>query len=435
MRPDVGDLVTLVGLCIVAVLLVPKGRWGSIAAHVRETASGERVYAFRPPALCGPLADDVVERWLQVVRREWPRVIYLGVPLYLLAVLAEARGAHRRRARDAAWSESASALILDHLARGQPEDILRERLRERGLREPAAKLALPATREFVLPPAGWRIDWEREVAAASGPPAAAPPERAVSTPARRRVEPVNAEFSVHTLGEIRFCHLGEDIAPRLLRQWILGYLWCYLLIREARRPGDRVLRSIVADELYPGQDPKQRTEKTRKRLSELVGKLPPPLRGCIKLDSGYVGLDLSGYRFDVRELFDLVHRVEHDANAVTEETIAEIRDALVAAREEWMPGFEEIERKGSGGRGAAGEMVAEVRAEVAAAHASLLRLLADWHLSRGEAQRVTHDLEDGLRRRPDQLVIATALVSAYEQAGQADLAARVRREHGLGDGS
>jgi hypothetical protein len=435
MRPDVGDFVTFGGLCVVAVLLIPKVPWRSIAAHLHETASGERVYAFRPPALYGPLADDVVERWLQVLRRDWPRVLDLGVLLYVLAVLAEARGARRRRARDAAWSESASSLILDHLASGQAEDVLRERLRERGLREPAAKLTLPATREFVLPPAGWRIDWEREVAAASSPPAAAPPERAVTTPVRRRVEPVDAEFSVHTLGEIRFCHRGEDIAPRLLRQWILGYLWCYLLIREARRPGDRVLRSIVADELYPAQDPKQRTEKTRKRLSELVGKLPQPLRGCIKLESGYVGLDLSGYRFDVRELFDLVQRVEHEANGVNEETIAEIRDALVAAREEWLPGFEEIERKGSGGRGAAGEMVAEVRTEVAAAHASLLRVLADWHLSRGEAQRVIHDLEDGLRRRPDQIVITTVLVSAYEQAGQMDLAARVRREHGLGEGS
>jgi len=105
------------------------------------------------------------------------------------------------------------------------------------------------------------------------------------------------------------------------------------------------------------------------------------------------------------------------------------------AGEEFLPGWEEIERKATRGRGAAGELVAQVRAEVAAAHASLLRLLADWHLERGQPQRVIPDLEEGLRRRPDQVVIAVKLIAAYEQAGQADMAASLRREHGLGDQS
>jgi hypothetical protein len=434
MPPDVGDLVTFLGLCVAAVLVVPKRSWRSIPAHLRETAEGERVYAFGLPARCGPLADDVVERWFQLVRREWPRVVDLGVPLYVLGVVVEARGARRSRARDAAWRGSASALILEHLAGRQPESALRERLRERGLREPATKLTLPPPREFVLPPIHWRTQWDQEVAAMSSASAgAAKPEHPATTPVHPAAEPVSAEFEVHTLGEIRFCFRGEDIAPRFLRKWVLGYLWLYLLIREARRPGDRVLRGIIADELFPGQDPEVQNERVRRRLSELTGELQPALRDCIKMESGYVRLDLSRYRFDLRELLDLVRRVEREPDGLGEDRVAEIREALVKAGEEWLPGWEEIERKGTGGRGAAGELVAEVRAEVAAAHASLLRVLADWYVARGQAKRVIPDLEEGLRRRPDQALIATKLIAAYEHAGQPDLAARVRREYDLGD--
>lgn len=428
MLPDVGDLVVFLGLCLTVVLVLPKHSWRAVVVHLRETAEGERVYAFAPPTRCGRLADDIVERWFQLVRRDWPRVIDLGVPLYTLAVVVEARGARVRRDREAAWRGSASALILEHLAGRQPESVLHERLRERGLREPAPKLTLPPPPGFVLPPIHWRIQWEREVAATSSRSDGA------ARPDRPPAEPASAEFEVRTLGEIQFCFRGEDIAPQLLRKPILGFLWVYLLTREARGLG-RVIRGIVGDELFPGVDPSTQSERVRRRLSELVGELPEPLRACIKMEGAYVRLDLSGYRFDVRELLDLARRVEREPDGPSDGRIAEIREALTGAGEEFLPGGEEIERKATRGRGVAGELVAQVRTDVAAAHASLLRVLADWHLSRGQPERVIPDLEEGLRRRPDQVAIAVKLIAAYEQAGQGDLAARLRMEQGLGDRS
>src|SRR5262249_41487181 len=128
---DLGDLVTLLALSFALVLVLPKHGWSSIPAHLREAALGHRAYIFGPPATCGRLADDLVERCFQLVRREWPRVIDLGAPLYVLAVLLEIRGAERRGALEAAWRGSTSALILDHLAGQRPESALRDLLRER----------------------------------------------------------------------------------------------------------------------------------------------------------------------------------------------------------------------------------------------------------------------------------------------------------------
>src|SRR5262249_52838574 len=157
-----------------------------------------------------------------------------------------------------------------------------------------------------------------------------------------------SEFEVHTLGEIRFWFRGQDIAPRLLRKPILGFLWVYLLTREAGRQG-RVLRGIVGDELFPGVDPATQGERVRRRLSELGAELPAELRSCIKMESGYVRLDLSGHRFDVRELLDLVRRVERDPTSLTVEDVAEVRAAVGPAGEEFLPGWEEIDRKATRG--------------------------------------------------------------------------------------
>jgi hypothetical protein len=137
MWPEPGDLLTWLGLGLLVLLLLPKRGPRRIATRLAETRRGERLYVFGPPIRQGQLADDISERWLQLLRREWPRVIELGLPLYLLACLAEQRGAERRRERIATWARSPTGLLLDHLIGSASEAELRAQLEAGGFPLPA----------------------------------------------------------------------------------------------------------------------------------------------------------------------------------------------------------------------------------------------------------------------------------------------------------
>src|SRR2546427_9054913 len=108
MRPDLNDLPTILALLAAVLLLLPKREWRTIPPRVRATAEGDRDHLFGPPAGLGPLSSDFIERWLQLVRRELPRAIALGVPLHVLAVLVEARGPRGRVEGAKAWRDSAA---------------------------------------------------------------------------------------------------------------------------------------------------------------------------------------------------------------------------------------------------------------------------------------------------------------------------------------
>ena len=419
MWPDPADLFTWVWLGLLLLLLAPKHGPRRIAARFAETRRGERRYVFGPPVRQGQLADSLSERWIQLVQREWARIVELGLPLYVSACLAEQRGARRRRERLAAWARSPAGPLLDHLTGNTSEDELHARLEEDGYPLPPAKLAATPPREYLLPPMSWLRDWRREQQAVAAPITATP----TPAPAPR--------LEIRALGELRLLAGGEDLAAELSRKPVLGFIWVYLLAVHARRPGDRLARSDLGDELFPTYRPTEQRKKVRQRISDLMGNLPAPLRDCVRVEEDHLSLDLSDCAFDVRAVLDLADQIRRDGGLRTEAMLEQAHDALSRASEEFLPRWDEIERKGTLGRGVAGGVVADVRRLVATAHVTILVAIADWYLAQRRPQRAVAYLEDGLRLRSDRPEIADRLATAYEQVGQPGRAAGLREEYGL----
>lgn len=255
MWSDPSDLVTWLGTGYLGLLVVPKRGWRQIVARLGDARRGERLYVCAPPTRQGELAQDFSERWAQVLRREWFRLVELGLPVYPLACLAERSGAHRRRRRAEAWARSSGGLLLEHLTGRMPEAELHARLTAGGCPLPAVKLAPPPPRDDLLPPASWIQEWHQEQRARheqqvlAGSPRIA---QGLVTPSR---------LLIRTLGEIRLVSGGTDNASALSRKPVLGFIWFYLLALHARSPSERIARAQLGDELYDTYPPRPAAPK------------------------------------------------------------------------------------------------------------------------------------------------------------------------------
>src|SRR5262249_26336551 len=128
-------------------------------------ARGERRYVFGPPSGRGAFSTDFIERWFQLVRRELPRALELGIPLHMLAVAVEVRGATRRRLGSEEWAASRGGLLFDHVAGRLTEPELYDGLQEHGHPKPAAKLTWQPPTKLSMPPLEWRLEWDRHLEA------------------------------------------------------------------------------------------------------------------------------------------------------------------------------------------------------------------------------------------------------------------------------
>jgi hypothetical protein len=405
-------------------------------SRLRAVLAGERHHLLGPPTGRGPLAQAFLDRWPQLIRRELPRVLELGIPLHIVAMLAEQRGARRRREREAAWRESPAGLLFQHLTGRMAEPDLLEALRARGLPPPASKLSWTPPARLTMPPMSWRTEWERHLDSLGRRPDATsapspPPRPAVDTPKLPRS--VEVELEIHTLGEIRLCADGGDLAPRLLHRPAQAATWLYLLAREARRPGDRVIRGVFADEMFPGLGADQQRRRARQRLADLNRDLPKPLLRRITVEGEYIGLDLTACDLDVRRVLHMasVARTLDADDLLAPACAPQVESALRASAREFLPGWEEIERRATDGRSGMAEIVAAVRDQVEAAHLGLLESLADAHVAGQRPAAAVPHLEEALRRRPERGDLARKLVIACERSGLGRRAAELREEHGL----
>lgn len=436
MRPDVNDLVTILVLLAIPLLLLPTWDSRRIPDRLRATARGDRHHVFGPPAGGGPLADDPIERWLQVMRRELPRVLLLGLPLHMLALGAEAHGARRRLARDDEWRRSAAGLLFELLTGRMNETELHERLRERGLPLPSEKLRWEPTPRLTMPPMEWRIEWDRHLESLGEEER---PEREPAAPLaapapKPAAPPVGAfEVEIRALGGLFISSNGQDLAPGLMHRPALAFAWLYLMSREVLRAGDRIMRAVLGDILFPRIDTDRQREKLRGRLHELRNDLPEPLARRIKVEGDYVGFDLTGCDLDVRRVLALAEDVAGHVGPLTDELLEWIEAGARDALGEFLPGWEETERRATDAVSGADQVVADVRNQVAMAHVRLVSALATAYLARHQPDRAIPRLEEALRRRPERDDLARLLADAYDQAGQRRRAARVRHEYGLGE--
>ena len=428
MRPELGGLVSVVACIAIAVLLLPKPDWKSIPARLRATARGERRHLFGPPSGRGAFSPDYIERWFQLVRREVPRALELGIPLQVLAVAVEARGAERRRLAGDQWAATRAGLLFEHLSGRLTEAELHDRLRAGGHPPPAPKLTWTPPPKYTLPPLEWRLEWDRHLEALRSQ--AQPAGRGPGAQPERQPAAVKG-FEIRTLGTIRIFADGEDFAPRLLHRPALAFAWFYLLAWETRKPADRVTRAMLCDEWFRGLDPDQQRKKVRQRLVEMSGEQSGPLAGRAKTEGEYVSLDLSGCDYDVNKLFDLAEQARASADLLTAPWLGDVEKALGELGEEWLPGWEEIERRVTEGRSGAERLVSDVRARIDSVRMSLLEAFADSCLAGGQPDRAIPYLEQAVRRRQDRAGLVRRLADAYERSGQARRAGQLREEHGL----
>ena len=422
MHPDLASAIAAILIGIAVLFLVPKRAWRSVPRRLGQTWSGERSYLFGPPARQGALESDFLERWLQLTRREVSRLFELGVPLYAAAMVAELHGQEETSVAEAAWSKSPASILLEHLRGHLSEEQMAARLREHGFPAPRVKLWWTPPRQLTMPPMQWRLDWERQLT--SGDQAEAAKEVELASPPA-----LSPDLQIRALGVVQLKAGDEDFGPLLLHRPVQCFFWLHLLAREARKPGDRITRAALADELFPGLDPEQQRDRLRKRLNEVQSSLPAPLARRVKPEGEYIWLDLADCSFDVRWVLQLASDAAAAGELLPDPLLQEIERALPLAAEEFLPGWEEIERRVTGARGVAGEVVTEVRADLARAHVTLLVAVAGSYQASQQPNRGVPYLEEALRRHPEDESIAHKLVLAYEKSGLVKKALKLREEY------
>jgi DNA-binding SARP family transcriptional activator len=228
----------------------------------------------------------------------------------------------------------------------------------------------------------------------------------------------------------------QNIAPVLMHRPVQAFTLLYLLARDVRRPGDRVTRATLGDASFQGQDPAEQRRGVRQRLADLRRKLPPELKRRLQIDAEYVGFDTDGCYLDVRWLFDVADALKAAAGGeLPDQLCQDARQALALAAQEFLPGWEEVDRRGSNGRSGANEIIAEARQMVEDAHLDLLAGLADAALARRQVDRAIAYLEEALQVRPERAALARRLADLYGQNGLRQRAAQLRAEYGLDEAS
>jgi hypothetical protein len=279
-----------------------------------------------------------------------------------------------------------------------------------------------------MPPMAWRREWERDLATDPDGARVDPAPTVMAKPST-----IPAHLDIRTLGSLQLRHAESDFTGALLEHPVLSFIWLYLLIQATHRPGDRITRAALADEVSPGLDPERQRERLRGRLRDLQ-RLPGPLSERLQVDEQFVSLDLSGCRFDAAHVVALAKECRDKPGLLPPELVEEVQVALAESSGEFLPVWDELEQRITGQRGAAGEIVAEVRQEMAAAGVDLLAALGAHHLARREPQRAVAQLEEALRRCPDREDLAMKLVAAYQESGQPRRAEQLSREYGLSPG-
>lgn len=426
MQPDPQLIASALLLWATLVLLVPKRSWRTIGERLGTAARGERSYLFGPPARSGGLEPDYFERVLQLLRRELGRAIQLGLPVYAAAVAAETRGQTRRRLRASEWQASPSALLLEQLEGRLDKAEFRQRLHESRQLPVPEKLTWEPPQQVLMPPMQWRLEWEQQLSDGSAPESGDPPPGPAPAPIL---------LEIRTMGGLQLLAGDQDLTSALLRRPVQSFIWLYLLVRETRTPGGRISRAALSDELFAGLDPDQQRERLRKRLSEMHTLVPEPLARCVRSEGEHVSIDLEGCGLDARRLLDLARESSAAGDLLPDGLLSEIERALPVGTEEFLPDWEEVERRATGGRGVAGDLVREVRESLAGAYLSLVSALAVAYGARRQPAKAIPHLEEAVRRRPEAEAVALKLAEAYEQTGQPRLAGRLRSERGLTEAS
>jgi DNA-binding SARP family transcriptional activator len=117
------------------------------------------------------------------------------------------------------------------------------------------------------------------------------------------------------------------------------------------------------------------------------------------------------------------------AELVDDDLKADIQLCLKLGGGDFLPAFEDLERRVTGGRGIAGQVVNDVRQQILGLRGNLAGALADRAFAQRSPQEAIGWLEQAVGEDPAREDLARRLISAYLQTGQSGRAAELRRIH------
>ncbi len=374
---------TLLAIWLIFVLLFPKRGLGTIAQRLRQTEEGHRAFVFGPPARIG---DSVAA----LVAGEMAMLVELGLPIYM-------------------WAWRAA-----NVGRRLPNIGMAPQL-------PASLKASPAkSHQYTMPPMAWRREWEAVMSERAGHAQAA----------KAPVVPTAAGITARTLGTFQLVEGENDLTSELLSHSVLCYLWLYLLTDAIVHPGAPIHRDMLADEGSPGLDREQQRARLRGRLRDLLD-LKPAIAGRVEVSGEWVQFRPEGVALDVLALLAAADAWDRTVGLLPDEGVPAIEARMADYAGEYLPIWDELERRVTGGRGTGGELVRTVRLSAERAYGRLLLRLARHHGARRDFARAVPLWEEVVRRDPGRADAVVQLIDAYRQTGQVDQARRLNSAHPL----
>ena len=302
-----------------------------------------------------------------------------------------------------------------------------------------AEIALAALMIVVAVDPIWVIRHQRVTALMASVRAALPasagpsPTRATgeAPSVRPSADPELTGLQISTIGRFRLMVGSRDLTSSLLTKPMLAFIWEHLLTRSVLAPEERMPRASLADETAPGLDSDGQAARHRSHVHLLQSKLPRELASTIDVDRVTIRLELSGAHLDIDEIRRLESRASN-GRLVNTELATEIQALLARLGSgEFLPGFEELERKVTGARGVAGSFLVDARSNVNRSRGNLAAALSNHLVAMDSAASAIPVLEAALKLDNGREDLAHLLVAAHVRCGQTSSAETVRERFGL----
>src|SRR5258708_34529160 len=137
----------------------------------------------------------------------------------------------------------------------------------------------------------------------------------------------------------------------------------------------------------------------------------------IKVEDELIGFDLLGQETDLDELRDSVERLKQGGPTVSDYEIDHAQELLLDMGDGvFLPGFEDMEKRVTKGRGIAGQVVAEVRAQVLKLRADLAVATANVLLDRGRPADAAAVLDPIVAGSEDRAEFIQTLITARRES-------------------
>jgi DNA-binding SARP family transcriptional activator len=238
---------------------------------------------------------------------------------------------------------------------------------------------------------------------------------------------------IRAIGRLVLICGEEDLAADLEDKSVLAFLFKFLLARWVLGE-PQVARDAMANELSPRVPQSSARERLRKQLHELQRNTAPVIASLLRTNRTHVWFEFEQAESDVAHLRDLCARLRQRGYLVDSELALEIEGMLQETSQEFLAGFEELERRVNQADGTAGQTVAAARLVIANQRAELVRALAEYHDAMGHPEAAIPHLQAAIEVLQDRQDLGRLLVAAYLKTGQFARASDVRRHFSFEQG-